>query len=163
MSQARVAPRLVASWTLILLSIRGFVCFISIITPARVTLSQALPSSSLAHSTMPAVIEELRTWKRAEPTTRKRKRPSTIGPTGIFSSLVYDNTCEWMVVMRDLLSRSWRHLLSWRCFARKSEPSAFVSCQVQPNKVHRSILSSLFKKPSPSQTEDTHFVLMESR
>ena len=39
------------------------------------------------HSTMPAFMEELRTWKRAEPTTRKRKRPRTMGPTGIFSSL----------------------------------------------------------------------------
>lgn len=35
---------------------------------------------------MPAFMEELSTWKRAEPTTRKRKRPSTTGPTGILSS-----------------------------------------------------------------------------
>ena len=38
---------------------------------------------------MPAFIDELSTWNRAEPTTKKRNKPRTQGPTGIFSSLFY--------------------------------------------------------------------------
>jgi len=48
------------------------------------------PFYKLAHSTTPAFIEELSTWKRADPTTKNKNKPRTTGPTGIFSSRLYN-------------------------------------------------------------------------
>ena len=71
------------------------------------------------HSTIPAFIDELRTWKRAEPTTRNKNNPRTMGPTGIFSSFVYiKHECEQISVRNNETNLPFLSLIP--AFCRRS-------------------------------------------
>ena len=78
----------------------------TLIIPSSFSLWE-LSSSYRFHSTIPAFMDELSTWNKADPTTRNKNKPKTTGPTGIFSSRPY-----WHVLMRKLRTYLWSRFTS---------------------------------------------------